>query len=230
MMTPSEAVLSIWRSRTAARARQLAAGRADAGLRSEVTSGGHMNAMTNLIARVFVDAGLAPECIHSGRSRLELPGHFRAEKQWDIVVIHEGRLIAAIELKAIASSFGNNLNNRAEEALGNAIDLAHSIKGGLVGPHAPWLGYVFVIRDEAKSNRPVKVKEPHFAIDPTFRERSYVERAQILCSRLVLERLYNKSWFVTANPDRGVVSEPDPEMTWAKFEAAIRGVVAEAKA
>lgn len=229
-MTPSEAVLSIWRSRTAARARQLATGRADAGLRSEVTSGGHMNAMTSLIAAVFIDAGLPPNCIHAGRSRLELPGHFRAEKQWDIVVIHEGRLIAAIELKAIASSFGNNLNNRAEEALGNAIDLAHSIKSGLVGSHAPWLGYVFVIRDEEKSNKPVKVKEPHFAIDPSFRERSYIGRAQILCSRLVLERLYNKSWFITADPDKAVVSEPDPEMTWAKFEAAIRGVVAEARA
>ena len=226
----ANAVLRIWASRAEARERQVALGRTDAGLRSEVTSGGHMDDMANLIADVFVDAGIPRSSVYCGRSKLELPGWFRPEKKWDIVVVHGGKLIAAIELKAIASSYGNNMNNRSEEAIGTAFDVVHGIKNGLFGSHAPWLGYAFVIRDEKKSHTPVRVTEPHFKVDRVFRSASYQDRARILCSRLVLERAYNKAWFVTADPDTGLVSEPDDEMTWAKFEAAIRGVVAEASA
>lgn len=226
----SDAVLHIWQSRTEARERQIAAGKTDAGLRSEVTSGGHMDMMANLIADAFVDAKIPRSSVFCGRSSLKLPGYFRAEKQWDIVVVHKGQLVAAIELKAIASSYGNNMNNRTEEALGNAVDLAHSIKHNLVGSHTPWLGYVFVIRDEQGkkgSNHPVGVKEPHFKIDPAFKDKSYKERAQILCKRLALERLYDKVWFVTADPDTSTVNEPDTEMSWVKFKAAIEGKVGE---
>ncbi len=226
-MNPQEAVLRIWQSRAEARERQALYGRSDSGLRSEVTSGGHMDDMSQLIADVFVGAGLSPSSVHCGRSRLELPGYFRPEKKWDIVAMHEGKLVAAIELKCIASSYGNNMNNRAEEAMGNAVDLAHAIRSGLVGSHVPWLGYVFVIRDEQSSRNRVGVKQPHFAVDQAFIDASYQDRARLLCSRLALERLYDKTWFVVADPDSGAVSEPDAEMTWLKFEASIRGKVAE---
>lgn len=224
-MTPQEAVLDIWNSRAAARTRQEAAGRSDAGRRSEVTSGGHMDEMATLIANVFIGAGIAKENIFFKRSKLELPGYFRAEKKWDVVVVKDQKLIAAVELKAIASSYGNNLNNRTEEAIGNAVDIAHALRTGLVGPSVPWLGYVFVIRDEQESQNPVRVKQPHFKVDPAFTGKSYVQRAQILCSRLMLERIYDRAWFLTADPDEGSVSEPDPEMTWPKFQAAIKGAV-----
>jgi hypothetical protein len=58
------------------------------------------------------------------RAVLTLPGFFRPTKLWDMLVIHEGKLIAAIELKSqVGPSFGNNFNNRTEEAIGNAHDL-----------------------------------------------------------------------------------------------------------
>ncbi len=186
-----------------------------------------MDDMSKLIADVFISSGLPTTSVHCGRSKLELPGYFRPEKKWDIVAVHDGKLVAAIELKCIASSYGNNMNNRAEEAMGNAVDLAHAIRSGLVGSHVPWLGYVFVIRDEVASRRGVGVKQPHFAVDGAFVDASYQERARLLCSRLALERLYDKTWFVVADPDSSSVFEPDREMTWAKFEAAIRGKVAE---
>lgn len=229
-MTPHEAVLDIWSSRERARDRQLASGRSDAGLRSEVTSGGHMDEMAKLIANVFVGAGIEKENVFFQRSKLELPGYFRAEKKWDVVVVKNRKLIAAVELKAIASSYGNNLNNRTEEAIGNAVDIAHAVRTGLVGTNVPWLGYVFVIRDEHKSRQPVGVKEPHFNVDPAIRGKSYIQRAQFLCSRLMLERIYDRAWFVTADPVEGSVLEPDPEMTWAKFKAAIKGAVEQALA
>lgn len=229
-MTPQEAVLDIWSSRTRAKERQKASGKEDAGLRSEVTSGGHMDEMAKLIADVFIGAGIESENIFFRRSKLELPGYFRAEKKWDVVVVKDKRLIAAVELKAIASSYGNNLNNRTEEAIGNAVDIAHAVRTGLVGQNSPWLGYVFVIRDEHKSRKPVGVKQPHFRVEPTFEKRSYIQRAQILCSRLMLERIYDRAWFVAADPSEQRVSEPDPEMTWAKFQAAIKGAVEQALA
>jgi len=41
-----------------------------------------------------------------------------------MLVINEGRLIAALEFKShVGPSFGNNFNNRAEEAIGTAHDL-----------------------------------------------------------------------------------------------------------
>ena len=229
-MTPQEAVLDIWNSRARAKERQLATGKSDAGLRSEVTSGGHMDEMAKLIGNVFIEAGIGEENVFYKRSKLELPGYFRAEKKWDVVVVKDGKLIAAVELKAIASSYGNNLNNRTEEAIGNAVDIAHAVRTGLVGPNAPWLGYVFVIREEHKSMQPVSVKQPHFKVDPVIKDKSYVQRAQILCSRLMLERIYDRAWFITADPARKSVSEPDPQMTWAKFQAAIKGAVDQALA
>jgi hypothetical protein len=226
---PKDCVLEIWRVRAAAAEAAAERGSNDTGKRSEVTSGTHMNALTDLIADTFVAAGIPRHEVHC-RKKLELPGYFRAEKKWDIVVVHDNKLVAAIELKAIASSYGNNMNNRAEEALGNATDLAHSIRSSLVGTHAPWLGYVFVIRDEEKSRKSVKNYAPHFPVDPAFKGRSYQQRAELLCRRLMLERLYDRAWFITADPVAGTVAEPDPEMGWAKFKAAIEGAVAQALA
>lgn len=228
-MKPEEAVLNIWKARSAAAEAAAARGASDTGKRSEVTSGAHMNDLCDLVAAEFIAAGI-PSAEVFGRTKLELPGYFRSEKKWDLLVVHGGKLVAAVELKAIASSYGNNMNNRSEEALGNATDLAHSIRTGLVGPHVPWLGYVFVIRDEDKSRQPVRVTEPHFPVDPAFKGRSYQERAELLCQRLMLERLYDRAWFITADPEGDTVSEPNPEMGWAKFQAGIRGAVAQALA
>ncbi len=55
---------------------------------------------------------------------IELPGFFRPTKEWDLLVIKDGKLVVAIEAKSQAGpSFGNNFNNRTEEAMGSALDL-----------------------------------------------------------------------------------------------------------
>ena len=67
--------------------------------------------------------GLTDAHMMLGRRVLCLPGYFRPTKLWDLLVINQGRLVAALELKSqIGPSFGNNFNNRTEEALGTAID------------------------------------------------------------------------------------------------------------
>jgi hypothetical protein len=196
-------------------------------MRSEVTGGGHLDAVTEVISGIFVDAGIPKEWIFDGRAGLELPGYFRAEKKWDIVVAHEARLIAAIELKSIWGSYGNNLNNRAEEAIGSATDMARALRSGLLGSSSPWLGYVFVIREDTAIHRATKFKEPHFPVDEVFRNADYLKRFEVLCNRLVVERLYDNAWYVCLDEETGGYCEPNKDMTWSKFEAAIRGKVAE---
>jgi hypothetical protein len=57
-----------------------------------------------------------------------LPGYYRPSKEWDLVVVCENDLVAAIEVKSQVRSFGNNFNNRVEEALGNATDFGRPAK------------------------------------------------------------------------------------------------------
>ena len=73
---------------------------------------------------------------------IELPGWFRAEKKWDLVIVHEKELLAALEFKSqIGPSFGNNFNNRTEEALGSATDIWAAYREGAFRPSArPFLG------------------------------------------------------------------------------------------
>ena len=55
------------------------------------------------------------------RSLLTLPGYFLPTKLWDLLSINEGRLVAGLECKSqVGPSFGNNFNNRTEEAIGAA--------------------------------------------------------------------------------------------------------------
>src|SRR5690348_18324512 len=93
-----------------------------AGTAGSVRGGKYFDAIAALLAKFFLEAGYPPESIRVTKSqRLELPGYYRPQKQWDVVVAYQNTLIAAFELKALGGpSFGNNYNNRVEEALGSA--------------------------------------------------------------------------------------------------------------
>lgn len=221
------AVMDIEASRNGAELRQNEAGRSDQGRRTQVTSGGHMDALVDCISQVFIDAGLPEEDIFTDRSTVELPGFFRPEKSWDIVVVHEGSLVAAIELKSIWSSYGNNMNNRTEEAVGSGYDFRAANKYGLFGDSVPWLGYVFIIREDDAIYRPNRFKEPHYQVDQDFLGTGYLDRSLITCRRLMCERVYDRVCYAVSNTETGEVIEPAEDMTWAKFAAAIRGKVAE---
>jgi hypothetical protein len=118
-----QAVVTYWVTRAAQQRKQEQGGRADHGLRSAVTGGAHMDGFIQLFTDLITDAGLPPEFIHRKKA-VELPGFFRPTKEWDLIVVKNGTLIAAIEAKSqVGPSFGNNFNNRTEEAMGSALDL-----------------------------------------------------------------------------------------------------------
>lgn len=227
------AVHACWTERLSASERQAAAGRvADVGLRSGVTSGRHLDALAALVAKLFIDAGLPQKSIHLNQ-RVQLPGFFRPEKKWDLVVVHQGELVAAVEFKSMLGSYGNNLNNRAEEAIGNAQDLLEAYGEGLFGQNAraPWLGFLYVVQEEERSTRPVGTSEPHFRVDEVFDGASYIDRAVWLCRRLVQKRLYSGACVVTSTgggPE--AVAEPAEDLTFSKFAAGLTGRVGEALA
>ena len=118
-----EAVQHFWHARDAQQQKQVIAGTVDAGSRGAVTGGTQMGALEVLISDLLVEAGLDSAHIHT-RTALELPGYYRPEKKWDLLVMADEHLVTAIEFKSqVGPSFGNNFNNRVEEAIGNATDI-----------------------------------------------------------------------------------------------------------
>ena len=199
------AVAHYWQTRSAQRRKQEQSGRADQGLRSAVTGGAQMDGFIDLFMGLITQAGIPGQCIFRKKA-IELPGFFRPTKEWDLLVIRERTLIAVIEAKSqVGPSFGNNFNNRTEEAMGSALDLwtAFRERAYLQSPQ-PFLGYFFMLEDCEASNRPVGVQEPHFMVFPEFVGASYMKRYELFCRKLVLERHYSASAFITSTSQDGI--------------------------
>jgi hypothetical protein len=199
------AVAHYWQTRSAQRRKQEKSGKADQGLRSAVTGGAQMDGFIDLFTGLITQAGI-PERYIFRKKTVELPGFFRPTKEWDLLVVKEGTLIAAIEAKSqVGPSFGNNFNNRTEEAMGSALDLwtAFRERAYLQSPQ-PFLGYFFMLEDCDASNRSVGVQEPHFKVFPEFVGASYMKRYELFCRKLVLERQYTASAFITSTSQDGL--------------------------
>ncbi len=125
----------------------------DRGARASVTGGKQLDGFVELITQLCTEAGVDREAIKIGTKEVILPGYFRATKRWDLIVV-EGQLLAVIELKSQFGSLGNNANNRAEEAIGNAHDFWTAYREGAFKPSPkPWLGYLFLLEDSKNHMR-----------------------------------------------------------------------------
>lgn len=225
-----EAVRLYWRTRSRQSEKQRNAGGSDQGLRGAVTGGAQMDGFIDLLTRLVVEAGVSRADIHHDHS-LELPGYFRPNKKWDFLIVVKGRLVAALEAKSqVGPSFGNNFNNRTEEAMGTALDLWTAFRESAFGSTVrPWIGYLFLLEDCKRSTTPVGVKEPHFKVFPEFRDSSYARRYELFCRRLVRERHYDCSAFLMSAPSQGLrdgtYSEPASDLTFHAFAHSLAGGV-----
>ena len=218
-----EAVRFYWQTRSHQSERQRKAGGSDQGLRSAVTGGAQMNGFFDLFSKLVIEAGIDAKHIYH-RDSLELPGYFRPSKRWDFLVVAQGQLIVALEAKSqVGPSFGNNFNNRTEEAIGNAEDIWIAYREGRFGRHpAPFLGYFFLLEDCAKVHAPVSSSEPYFKVDPVFEGASYARRYEVLCERLVLERKYTSACLALATKDDPAgITFPADALNFRQFAAAI---------
>jgi hypothetical protein len=159
--TLSAAVASFWSARTAG-----------------TQAAAHDKAFLHLIATDLERYGLVPHVAEGvSDSAARIGGFFRSSKSWDIVCRDpEGELRVAIEFKSQVDSYGNNENNRYEEALGSGLD-ARARYGESV-----LLGFVLVLCDEEKTSRTTRLT--HDEIAPEFRETSHAQRREIFARRL----------------------------------------------
>lgn len=216
-----EAVRAFWTTRAEQGCRQgRSGGMKDSGSRAMVTGGKQMEGFEGLIENLLLKAGIPISSIFRARQR-ELPGFFRAEKCWDLLVVHRGALIAAMEFKSQVGSFGNNFNNRTEEAIGSATDVWTAYREGAFSPSPrPWLGYLMLLENAPGSNRPIKLIEPHFKVFPEFYEASYSKRYELLILKMLRERLYDGACFLTSNTSSamtGDFEEPNSELSFERF-------------
>jgi len=202
-----DAVKVFWGNRAAAVAKQEQLGHSDQGERASVTGGKNMDGFVALIQDVIRANGLTDADMMIGGKRLKLPGFFRPTKLWDLLIINRGHLVAAIELKSqVGPSFGNNFNNRTEEALGTAIDLWTAFREGAFGEAArPFVGWLMLVEDAPGSRGAVRDNSPHFSMFPEFKGASYLDRYNLLCRKLIQERLYTTAT-VMASPRTAVSS------------------------
>jgi hypothetical protein len=195
------------------------------GTAKAVRGGGHFNPVANLLARFFTDAGYPVESIAATGNRTILPGYFRPNKAWDLVVVHKEVLVAAIELKALgAPSYGNNYNNRVEEALGNSMDLSQANLSRLAGREKPWLGYFFLMEDTVRSRLPRSARQnPALPGASEWNGLSHEERFAVTGRRLMDEGLYDAVCYLTSSAKSPDPREPEPQLDWLHFSAAIEG-------
>lgn len=152
----------------------------------------HDKAFLRLIAAELERHGLAPS-VAGGTSdpAARIGGFFRSSKSWDIVCRDPaGDLRVAVEFKSQVDSYGNNENNRYEEALGSGLD-ARARYGESV-----LLGFVFVLCDEPATSRITRLA--HNEIAPEFRETSHAQRRELFARRLTLFKINDMPFYDAA--------------------------------
>ena len=223
--------MAFWGNRAKAKQKQIEAGKADQGERAGVTAGKNMDGFLALIIDIVEANGLAHAEIHQQRAVLTLPGYFRPTKLWDVLVIHKKQLIAAIEMKSqVGPSFGNNFNNRTEEAIGTAHDLQTAYREGAFGKQPrPFVGWMMLVEDAAASRAPIRDSSPHFPVFKEFQGASYLKRYDVLCQRLMQEQLYNSAALMASPRDAaltGSYSELSDMTSFKTFVTSLAGHVA----
>ena len=198
--------------------------------RDAVTGGKYLDGFRELVADLLSESGIKHATIY-WRKKTELPGWYRAEKNWDLLVVVDRKpnreLVAVIEFKSLVGSVSNNANNRFEESIGSATDFWTAYAEGAFGPsQRPWLGFFFLLEDAPKSRRPVRVKEPHFKVFAEFRVISYIERFGLLLTRLLRSKMYDATCLIlspSTGAETGEYIEPIGELSFRTFAASLVG-------
>lgn len=192
-----------------------------------VLSGKTLNAFVHIIEHVVRESGLTNAKAYIGRNTSQLPGFFRPHKSWDVVVVDDGKLIAAVEFKSQVGSIGNNFNNRTEEVLGSSLDLSTAIEESAFGEDANiFTGYIIVVEDSAASRATPNINMslfpvmPGFLLDESVRDVSYArrkdgtyprskgisytDRYDLMCKRLMMKGLYTATALIAAPKESNI--------------------------
>lgn len=225
------AVETFWRIRRSQRESQgTATGHRDAGSRADVTGGRHLDGFVELIRQLVNEHAPGMEIRTGGRglsTTTNLPGYFRPCKTWDVVVTFGETLVGCLELKShVGPSFGNNYNNRSEEAIGSAFDVQTAYREGAFEPSPkPWIGYLMLLEETPGSTRSVRLAPMPFAAFQEYQQASYARRYEVGLTRLVREGLYTAAALIMTNATAEGPSwhEPCEELTTRRLIASLIG-------
>lgn len=113
----AEAVANYWCSLATHTQEQKSAGDADQIMQSTATNCAQMDGFIDLFSETIARAGIPEHFIFRGKTA-ELPGFFRPTTEWDLIVVRDHRLIAAIKSKSQAGpTFGDSFNAHMDEAM-----------------------------------------------------------------------------------------------------------------
>lgn len=217
VLNTQKAIIAFWNTKK----RQLAKS-IDSSNRGAVVGGKQLDGFLSLIKDACIAVGIPESCIYDKNNYI--PGFYRSSKDWDLIIISpNGKLIAVIELKSQIGSYGNNFNNRAEEAIGNATDFWTAYREKQFPTHGtPWVGYLMLIGRDNKSLLPIKNYENHYRVRTEFDKASYIDRYKILCEKLITERLYTASCLLWTSTSAlyGNVSD---ELSIERFIKSLQG-------
>ncbi|MCD8388201.1 MAG: PaeR7I family type II restriction endonuclease, partial [Bacteroidales bacterium] len=167
-----------------------------------VLGGKQLDGFIELLSTIANRMGIGSEYIHKKGNIL--PGFYRPSKDWDLLILTpKKKVVSVIELKSQIGSYGNNFNNRIEEALGSSVDFWATYRDAQMPfSSTPWLGYLLVIGKDAKSERIVTSKKPLYPMLKEFENTSYLERYDIFARKLICEKDYSSVGIIWTNEER----------------------------
>ncbi len=153
---------------------------------------GNMTGFIDLLGDIVHANGLTKADIIRESKLPMLPGHFCPTQSWDLLVMTHGKLIAALKFEfLISAQFAKYSISGCKDALSMAMDLQAVYRQGTFGEHRrPFVGYLSLLEDGPASRAAVKDVSPNFPVFHEFKDASYAERYNILCKKLMAERLY----------------------------------------
>lgn len=213
----AKAITYFWRTKNKQLKRS-----ADSSNRGAVVGGKQLDGFLKLLKDACLSVGVPSTCIYDKNNHV--PGYFRSSKDCDFIIISpSGKLLVLIELKSQVGSYGNNFNNRTEEALGNATDLWTAYREKEFPTFgAPWVGYLMLIGDDEKSSMPVKNYINHFPVLREFENASYIDRYKILCEKLMTERLYTSACLICTK-DAKTFRDATEGLSMMRFIDSLKG-------
>ena len=225
----SKAVARYWRTLEAQTHKQKAG--LDRGRRSDVTGGKQMDGFCELVDWVLRENGLDEASIYL-RSDREIPGFFRPTKEWDMLVVHEGRTVAALEFTSQrVPPLASDTNTCIEETVSMAADVWTTFGEGAYNPprKRPWLGWVMLFEDRTLAQRPASAAQSPIETFPDFSIGSYGRRYEQLLHKFTHERLFDSAALL-ASPGKGgaqgVFMEPAEDLSMKGLLASLASYVA----
>lgn len=161
---------------------------------------GNLDGFGLLLTDLIRDNGLEDARIIWGScDEASLPGYYAPTITWDLLVLRNERLIAAVKLNIRLASSDLCMDDVADKAVWSAKNLWAAWRSGTFGDSSrPFVGWLTLVEDSPETAGPFRDRSEHFAVRPEFQGASYIERYNLLCKKLVQEQLYTSTAVLTS--------------------------------